>query len=49
VVTLVAALADVEAKPSARNPKTAADREDKAVLDNFIEKTPGGAKFGILR
>jgi hypothetical protein len=48
-VTLVAAFADVEAKPSARKPRTAVDREDKAVLDNFIEKTPGSAKFGILR
>jgi hypothetical protein len=44
VVVAVAATAGVEAKPSARNPRVAADRVDKAIFENFIEKTPGTAK-----
>jgi hypothetical protein len=36
----------METRPSAKNPRTAKDRADKAIFENFIEKTPGTAKSG---
>jgi hypothetical protein len=45
VVAVFAANAEVDVRPSARNPTTAVDSAVLSVLEHFIESTPGKTCF----